>query len=514
MKEVKRQYYTPLTALIYVLALLILFLAMADKAHGADITETYETVQNPDLKNQSQTFDPVEQFVSRFYIYILERQPDAQGLGDWTANLKSGRETGADVGLGFVQSQEFIRRNLNDEAYIKVLYRAFFDREADEEGLQGWLSVLENGLSRMHVYKGFAQSAEFSRLCQTYGIIPGTVTLTEPRDQNENITKFITRCYKLCLDRQPDVQGLNQWCSQLLDGTNTPKEAVYGFVFSGEFKGKQLSNEDYIRYLYRILMDREADSAGLSDWLSMMDNGASREDIFNGFADSPEFARLCEEMNLPEPPLRIVLDPGHDDICARNHPDLGFNEQDLNLKIALACRDELMTYEGVQVFLTREDGSCPDNGIGSDDVTGRTAYAASVQGDVFISLHNNASGLGYPSSANGACAFVSVHSGYAEESKALAQSILDELTSSVDLRNLGVMTRTDLSKGRYPDGNVKDFYYLISSSVERGFPGIIIEHAFMDNPHDNALLKNDEQLKAMGIADATGIARYYNLTKR
>ena len=86
-----------------------------------------------------------------------------------------------------------------------------------------------------------------------------------------------------------------------------------------------------------------------------------------------------------------------------------------------------MTYEGVQVFLTREDGSCPDNGIGSDDVTGRTAYAASVQGDVFISLHNNASGLGYPSSANGACAFVSVHSGYAEESKALAQSILDEL---------------------------------------------------------------------------------------
>ena len=173
-------------------------------------------------------------------------------------------------------------------------------------------------------------------------------------------------------------------------------------------------------------------------------------------------------MNLPASKLRIVLDPGHDDACARNHPDLGFNEQDLNLKIALACRDELMTYDGVQVFLTREDGSCPDNGIGRDDVTGRTAYAAGVDADLFVNLHNNASGLGYPSSA----------------------------------------------KGRYSDGDIKEFYYLISTSVERGFPGIIVEHAFMDNPHDNAILKQDENLKAMGIADAAGIAQYCGLKKK
>lgn len=462
----------------------------------------------------AETFDPVEAFVERLYTNILQRDPDADGLQDWTNVLKSGQEQGARVAQGFIESPEFMSRSLTDTEYLTILYHTFLDREADAAGLAAWQQVLNDGLSRLHVFKGFVESDEFTAICADYGIIRGNASLTAPMDQNEGVTRFIVRCYRLCLGREVDQDGLNSWCSQLLNGANTAKDVAYGFVFSDEFQSKNLSDEDYIKVLYRVFMDREADRAGLSDWLSMMDNGASREDIFNGFADSPEFARLCEEMNLPEPPLRIVLDPGHDDICARNHPDLGFNEQDLNLKIALACRDELMTYEGVQVFLTREDGSCPDNGIGSDDVTGRTAYAASVQGDVFISLHNNASGLGYPSSANGACAFVSVHSGYAEESKALAQSILDELTSSVDLRNLGVMTRTDLSKGRYPDGNVKDFYYLISSSVERGFPGIIIEHAFMDNPHDNALLKNDEQLKAMGIADATGIARYYNLTKR
>lgn len=213
-------------------------------------------------------------------------------------------------------------------------------------------------------------------------------------------------------------------------------------------------------------------------------------------------------------PLRIVLDPGHDDICARNHPDLGFNEQDLNLAIAKACRDELEKYKGVEVFLTREDGSCPDNGIGSDDVTGRTAYAASVDADLFVSIHNNATGLGYPSSANGAEVYISVYSPMTNESRKLGESILSQLTQKTGLKNRGVLTRVNPAKGYYDDGNAKDWYYLISTSVDRGFPGIIIEHAFMDNPHDNAFLKNPDNLTKMGIADAAGIAAYYGLQKK
>ena len=36
----------------------------------------------------------------------------------------------------------------------------------------------------------------------------------------------------------------------------------------------------------------------------------------------------------------------------------------------------------------------------------------------------------------------------------------------------------------------------------------------MDNPHDNAILKDDSQLQAMGVADAAGIAAYYGLKKK
>lgn len=255
-----------------------------------------------------------------------------------------------------------------------------------------------------------------------------------------------------------------------------------------------------------------ADESGQSDADTESDSGS--EDGVATNAQGNGMAESDSETEEPQEAIRIVLDPGHDDTCSRNHPDLGVNEQDLNLKIALACRDELNTYKGVEVFMTREDGSCPDNGIGSDDVTGRTAYAESVDADLFVSIHNNATGLGYPSDANGTEVYISVHSAFTDESRKLGESILTELTSAVDLADRGVLTRIKPEKGYYEDGNVKDWYYLISTSVERGFPGIIIEHAFMDNPHDNELLKNDENLKAMGIADAAGIAKYYGLEKK
>lgn len=47
-----------------------------------------------------------------------------------------------------------------------------------------------------------------------------------------------------------------------------------------------------------------------------------------------------------------------------------------------------------------------------------------------------------------------------------------------------------------------------------GFPGIIVEHAFISNPSDAAKLKQDSFLKQLGIADATGIANTYGLIKK
>lgn len=242
--------------------------------------------------------DPVAEFVNRLYVNLLQREADDSGLVSWTDVLKSGKEQGVKVAQGFIDSKEFKSRTISNTEYIKILYRTFLGREADSSGLNSWLSVLDSGLSRMHVFRGFAESDEFTKICQQYGIQRGNAVLTAPMDQNEGVTKFVARCYELCLGRKGDESGLNGWCNQILTGANTPKQAAYGFVFSNEFKSKNLSDTDYVKTLYRVFMDREADGAGLNAWVNVLKNGQSREHVFNGFADSPEFQEICAGYGL------------------------------------------------------------------------------------------------------------------------------------------------------------------------------------------------------------------------
>ena len=242
--------------------------------------------------------DKVKAFVSRLYTQLLGREADPEGLESWTEVLKNHKEQGAKVAQGFITSPEFMKRNLSDKEYISVLYRTFLDREADAKGLAAWQKVLDDGLSRLHVFKGFAESEEFTEICNDYGIIRGNVVLTAPMDQNEGVTKFIARCYKVCLGRKGDEAGVNAWCNQILTGKNTAKQAAHGFVFSDEFKEKNLSDEEYVKTLYRVFMNREADPDGLDSWVTVLKNGESREHVFNGFADSGEFKKICDSYGI------------------------------------------------------------------------------------------------------------------------------------------------------------------------------------------------------------------------
>lgn len=242
--------------------------------------------------------DLVRDFVQRLYTEVLGRNADPSGLAGWTNVLKNGTEQGAKVAQGFIDSTEFKNRNLSNEAYLKILYRTFFDREPDASGLQAWLKVLDSGLSRLHVFKGFAESDEFSKICTAYGIDRGNANLTAPRDQNEGVTKFVVRCYRLCLGREADESGLNAWCEAILSGKNTAKDVAYGFIFSNEFQKKNLSDKEYVTVLYKVFMDRNPDTSGLNAWVKVLSQGKSRLHVFNGFADSTEFKKICDSYGV------------------------------------------------------------------------------------------------------------------------------------------------------------------------------------------------------------------------
>lgn len=219
----------------------------------------------------------------------------------------------------------------------------------------------------------------------------------------------------------------------------------------------------------------------------------------------------------------VVLDPGHDTAHLGCHYN-GFEEGLANLYIAYYCKQELEKYDGVTVYMTRYGFDCP-NAAQSDSLqsclTYRVDFAKSVKADVLVSLHNDYD-PDLDTTQNGSKVIIpspNYRPQLCVSGAALGQSILTELTTTglkvndwkLCPNGTGIVTR-DSSSDKYPDGSPKDYYALINKAKTANFPAIIVEHAFCTNPSDlTNHLSTPEQYQQLGVADATGIAKYYGL---
>ena len=208
----------------------------------------------------------------------------------------------------------------------------------------------------------------------------------------------------------------------------------------------------------------------------------------------------------------IVLDPGHDSTHEGSTAN-SLSESALALKIANYCKEELLQYEGVEVYMSRESAACPHKGTTSGQCnSARVDYAASVKADYYVSFHlNENSSVG----ANGAEVFYPNTNGNAAVSakgKTLAGAIEDKL-AALGLKKRGISTRDSLVY-KFDDGTPKDYYGVIRWAKDYSIAGIIIEHCFQSNTSDvSKYLSTNAKLKSLGVADANGIVDALCLTK-
>ncbi|MBQ1173061.1 MAG: DUF4214 domain-containing protein [Lachnospiraceae bacterium] len=250
-------------------------------------------------KQQDVNVNDVVKFVIRLYENCLLREPDDDGVRYWFDLLNSKTISGAQAAEGFFFSKEFLAHNYTDEEFVELLYVTMMNRTSDEEGRNYWVGLLQNGVSRRCVFKGFSESKEFTSICSQYGIERGTVGLSENRDKNTGLTQFVSRLYTKALGRTYDVDGLNYWCGVVLDGKDTILNvSTKGFFHSKEFQNKNLSDGEYIKVLYRTFLDREYDQEGYEYWLKQLKNGKSRDEVLQGFAYSKEFRAIMQKYGL------------------------------------------------------------------------------------------------------------------------------------------------------------------------------------------------------------------------
>jgi N-acetylmuramoyl-L-alanine amidase len=215
----------------------------------------------------------------------------------------------------------------------------------------------------------------------------------------------------------------------------------------------------------------------------------------------------------------VVIDPGHGgkDPGAVGIGDV--HEKDINLKLAKMLAKRLRA-RSFKVVMTRTD----DRFI---NLEGRTAFAESEGGDIFISIHVNAS-------ENKKLRGIEIY--YLDEEherhnvevaareNGVRPSEVDALQRTLSRlrvaeasklsQSLANYVHRDLTEGlaqtygQVPDLGVKKgpFYVLFMSSM----PAILVETGFLTNPKDAKLLSSDHYLDVMAAQIAAGLGHYRN----
>ena len=160
----------------------------------------------------------------------------------------------------------------------------------------------------------------------------------------------------------------------------------------------------------------------------------------------------------------------------------GLKEKDLNLSIALSCRDVLLRH-GMSVKMSRTTDE-------NDTLSDETKECNEYNPDYAIDIHNNAGG------GNGAEVFYHFKGGFGKE---VAEDVLSEIVK-LGQNSRGTKTRIG------SDG--KDYYGFIRNTV---CPSNIVECAFIDNAEDIKIIDEAHEQKAMGEAIAKGILKAFGI---
>lgn len=185
--------------------------------------------------------------------------------------------------------------------------------------------------------------------------------------------------------------------------------------------------------------------------------------------------------------IKIYIDQGHNPEGVNAGAEgNGMREQDINYEVGIYLAELLRDNGNFSVRLSRPTAETSLGTTNSTSLQARVNDANSWGADYFISIHTNAA---ENPAANGTEVYV-----YSQSSPAyrLAQDIQDSIVDTLGTKDLGVKINTSL-------------YVLRKTSM----PALLIELAFITNPEDAELLRNDRYLFAYAIY--RGILDYFNL---
>ncbi len=119
-------------------------------------------------------------------------------------------------------------------------------------------------------------------------------------DENEQSKEnFVKRYYNIILDREGDQEDINYWDTQLTQKNMSALDLAEFFFNSKEFKEQNNTTKDFIQKVYKVMLNRDADSEGEDYWINRIENKTTSNDlIIYEFGFSKEFGDICKKYDI------------------------------------------------------------------------------------------------------------------------------------------------------------------------------------------------------------------------
>lgn len=217
------------------------------------------------------------------------------------------------------------------------LYTGMLGREPDKDGVEYWVTQMNDGNGLLDLAAGFAAANEFVQLTQQLG--GGT-------------KGSIEALYSSVLGRSSDAAGQNYWQNQLVTGQIELADMVLAFTESAEYQAESYSlvqgaklllwgldlealnpaalgfrnmltaeeqaNASALVRLYSGILDRSPDDDGVDYWLGELSTGQTMTSIAEAFFSSGEFLK---GQGSAEPDL--LIEALYQQVLARDSDDAG-----------------------------------------------------------------------------------------------------------------------------------------------------------------------------------------------
>ncbi len=200
---------------------------------------------------------PNQQFVQQAYLDLLGRAADPNGLAAWSGLLDQGQATRAQVALGIEGSPE------SHSLVVEALFVQILHRTVDVATDEGLTNFLNSGGTAQQVALALLNSPEY-------------VT-----DNGNTASGFVTGLYRDLLHRSPDTG--DQYWIQAIDNGSSMAAVAAAFLASSE------SDQDVIDGFFHRFLNRAGDSAGINYYVSLLQQGASWEEIEASIIGSAEY---------------------------------------------------------------------------------------------------------------------------------------------------------------------------------------------------------------------------------